>query len=112
MATYLMSTTVVPANAFGAWRMDPIALEQLQVLLHSEGPTSGYISAVGHESTAAIMTELLGLPVAANRITVEPVKGDIFYCFKLDRRPPEGAILDRAQLEELGYSWARMHYIG
>jgi hypothetical protein len=112
MATYLMSTTVIPASAFGAWRMDPIALEDLQVLLHSENAGAGYTSAVGHESTAQIMAELLGLPVAANRITVEPKKGDVFYCFKLDRRPPEGAILDRSQLEKLGYSWARMHYIG
>lgn len=91
--------------------MDSVDLEQVQLAVYPEGGT-GYTSAVGHDATAQIMTELLGQPVAANRITVEPVPGDVFYCFKLDRRPPEGAILDRAQLEELGFSWAVMRYIG
>jgi hypothetical protein len=111
MTVYLMSTTVIPSGAWGRWEMDSVDLTQVQLALYPENG-DGYVSAVGHESTAQIMTELTGQPVAANRITVQPVPGDVFYCFKLDKRPPEGAILDRAQLEELGYSWARMKYVG
>ncbi len=111
MTVYLMSTTVIPASAYGVWLMEPVTLAAVQLEMHPEGG-KGYISAVGHDSTAQIMSELTGQPVTANRITVEPKSGDIFLCFKLDRRPPEGVILDRAQLEELGYSWARMTYVG
>jgi hypothetical protein len=57
------------------------------------------------------MTELLGQDVEANRLNVQPIVGDEFLCFKLKQRPPEGAILDRAQLEELGYEWVSMRYI-
>jgi hypothetical protein len=73
------------------------------------GPTA--TSAVGHAATAEAMTTLLGLEIQANRITVRPRKGDTFLCFKLKQRPPEGAILDLAQLEALGFEWVFMEYI-
>jgi hypothetical protein len=57
------------------------------------------------------MTELLGHRVEANRLNVSPTVGDEFLCFKLKQRPPEGAVLDRAQLEALGYEWVVMRYI-
>jgi hypothetical protein len=44
-------------------------------------------------------------PIAANRITVKPQVGDTFFCFSLKQRPPEGAVLSRAQLEAIGYQW-------
>ena len=115
---YLMSTTIIPAEAAGIWRVTSLSLEEARQLVHDEfdglpgaGPT--YVSAVGHASTAEAMAELLApAPVPMNRITVSPIPGDQFLCFKLKQRPPEGAILDRAQLEELGYGWALMEYLG
>jgi hypothetical protein len=103
---YLMSTTVVPAESAGTWEITPVTLGAAQELVRLHE----YTSAVGHASTAEAMAELLGQPVTMNRITVQPQQGDYFLCFKLLRRPPEGAILDRAQLEELGYGWAVMAY--
>ena len=103
---YLMSTTIIPAEATGIWRVSALTLGEAQQLAAGE-----FTSAVGHTSTAEAMTELLGQPVKMNRLTVQPVPGDRFLCFKLSRRPPEGAILDRAQLEELGYGWALMEYL-
>lgn len=103
---YLMSTTVIPADAPGVWEMTPVTLRAAQDLVSRHQ----FTSAVGHDSTAEAMTELLQQPVEANRLTVRPEEGDYFLCFKLHRRPPEGAILDRAQLEELGYGWCVMHY--
>lgn len=103
---YLMSTTIIPATAAGVWEISPITLGAAQELVRLHE----YISAVGHQSTAQFMTELLGQPVAMNRLTVRPQQGDYLLCFKLDRRPPEGAILERAQLLELGFSWAVMAY--
>lgn len=114
---YLMSTTVIPAEAEGIWRITSLGLEDAVQLVHDEmncvpGGGPAYTSAVGHESTAEAMAELLApAPVAANRITVRPRPGDQFLCFRLNRRPPEGAILNRAQLEELGYGWALMEYL-
>jgi len=108
---YLMSTTIVPAGAEGLWRVKAVSLEEAR-LIHESGVWHGdCISAIGHESTAEVMSELLASPIEANRLNVTPSVGDQFLCFKLKQRPPEGAILDRAQLEELGYEWVSMRYI-
>lgn len=103
---YLMSTTIIPAEAAGVWEVTPVTLGAAQELVRLHE----YTSAVGHASTAEAMAELLQQPVAMNRITVHPQQGDYFLCFKLLRRPPEGAILGRAQLEELGFGWVVMSY--
>lgn len=69
-----------------------------------------WISAVGHQSTAEVISEVLGTEVPMNRLTVEPQEGDTFLCFKLNSRPPEGAILDKEMLEQIGYSFCTMDY--
>lgn len=120
MTIYLMSTTVIPRGALGVWTVESVAYYDVldHILLYGSTPqqdrlADNVVSAVGHESTAQVMSEVLdGLPIPMNRITVEPVDGDIFYCFALDRRPPEGVILNREELEEIGYSWVRLTYHG
>jgi hypothetical protein len=104
---YLMSTTVIPHGADGAWMMNTVTAKHACVLAAGE-----HISAVGHESSAAAMSAALGIPVAANRLTVQPVPGDQFLCMRLHGRPPEGVVLDREQLEQIGYSWALLEYCG
>ena len=105
---YLMSTTVIPAGAHGVWTVYPTSVDNIQNHLdHAQ-----WLSAVGHESTAQVMSTCLDREVEANRITVCPQPGDVFYCFKLDSRPPEGAILDLQTLESLGFSWVSMTYHG
>ena len=108
MTLYLMSTTVVPSGATGIWRMSALSTEVAGRIARCHADT--LVSAVGHASTAEAMTELLGLKVEASRISVAPRPGDEFLCFKLLRRPDEGAILTRAQLDELGYEFCLMEY--
>ena len=113
MTLYIMSTTVIPSGAWGRWEMDSIDLGQAAQMVWPEGPGyTGWVSAVGHESTAQVLSDLLGVSIPANRITVEPVPGDRFLCFRLLRRPAEGAILDRSTLESIGFEFALMRYIG
>ena len=113
MTTYIMSTTIIPGGAWGRWEMDSIDLAQASLLVFPEGAGyKGWTSAVGHESTAEVLSDLLGVKIPQNRITVAPVPGDRFICFRLMSRPPEGAILDRPTLEDIGYEFALMRYIG
>lgn len=72
--------------------------------------SKNFVSAVGHESTAAIMSELLGVQVPVNRVQVAPVPGDKLLCFKLKKRAPEGVILSKSEINELGYEWVLMAY--
>ena len=108
---YLMSTTIIPSGAEGLWRVKGVSLDKARLLFDAADWHNELISAVGHASTAEVMSELLGDKVEANRLNVCPQVGDEFLCFKLKKRPPEGAILNRAQLEELGYEWVLMRYI-
>jgi len=43
--------------------VEPISTEQAKRLL-----ADGFISAIGHESTAAFLSQLLGIPVPFNRV--------------------------------------------
>ena len=106
MTMYLCSTTVIPAGAYGTWDVGPLRLEQARLLAGA----MDFVSAVGHQSTAEVMSSLLEVEVPVNRLNVQPVDGDSFLCFKLNSRPPEGAILDRETLESLGYGFVIMVY--
>jgi len=59
------------------------------------------ISAIGHESSAKIMSELLGREVPARRIQVTLEDGDEALVLQLMIRPPEGKVLSYEELQQL-----------
>ena len=65
----------------------------------------GFVSAIGHESTAAYLSELLGLPVPVNRVAVQLGRGDVAVVFQLLSRLPEGKILTKEELAEIRYQF-------
>jgi hypothetical protein len=107
MALYLMSTTVIPSGSDGTWEFRSVSNEEARKFFVSAEEA---ISAIGHASTAEAISSALGAEVKMNRITVNPEVGDYFLCFRLNSRPPEGAILDLETLKEIGFGWAIMHY--
>jgi hypothetical protein len=68
----------------------------------------GFISAIGHEATAQIMSDLLEVDIKMNRIQFEQQVGQLAIAFKLNERPPEGEILNREEVEQVGYSFKIM----
>ena len=69
----------------------------------------GYISAVGHEATAQILTELLGVEIPMNRIEFKQQDNQMALVFKLNGRIPEGQILSREEIEKIGYSFKTLY---
>jgi len=67
------------------------------------GRRPSIVSAVGHESTAAIAATVLGIDVPVSRAAIAMSDGDIAVCLKLRGRPPEGAILTKKEVEAIGY---------
>lgn len=61
-------------------------------------------SAVGHEATAALLSDLLGRHIPLNRQLFAHRPHQRALVFKLDGRPPEGVVLDRDAMESLGYT--------
>ena len=107
---YLMNSTVVPHGADGTWQMATVSADRAAVIAAEAAIRGQLVSAVGHQSSADAMTAVLDIPVQMNRITVHPEPGDQFLCLRLLSRAPEGVILDREQLEAIGYSWALLSY--
>ena len=112
MTLYLLNTTVIPCGSDGIWEVATLPLASAKSLLARTSPATTYTSAVGHESTAAIMSELLGVQVPVNRIQVAPALNDKLLCFSLKQRAPEGVILSVPEIGELGYEWVLMTYHG
>lgn len=104
---YVTSSSFVPQNYEGLIYVENISLEEARDMLN----TPRWVSSVGHESTARIMTTLLNQEIEQNRIMIEAQSGDSFLIFSLNGRPPEGEVLDREGIEEIGYSFRHMQFL-
>ncbi|WP_051280391.1 YddF family protein [Anaerovorax odorimutans] len=94
----LFNGTVATTN--GLYRIKDIDSETAKKYIKK----NGFISAIGHKATAEIMSELLEDNILMNRIEFFQQIGQIAIVFKLNERPPEGEILDRKEIERIGYS--------
>jgi hypothetical protein len=95
----LLNCAIITAD--GEYRQRPVSLEWVRETVAN----NEIISAIGHDSTAQIMTELLGVEVPVNRIQFEQQAGQDAIVFKLNGRAPEGKILTQEEIETIGYSF-------
>lgn len=102
MKVALFNGTVATTN--GVYRISDISVEDVKDLIMK----NGFISAIGHQSTADIISDLLNIKVSMNRIQFRQQVGQKAVAFKLNERPPEGVILSRDEIEEIGYSFKLM----
>lgn len=100
MKLALLNTSILTAD--GTFDLRTITLEEAKDLVNE---ATGLDSAIGHESTAQIMTELLGISVPVNRQMFVQQPGQQALVFKLNGRPPEGTILSREDIERIGYKF-------
>ena len=95
----ILNTTILTAS--GEYRLRDASLEEIKALIDGEE----ILSAVGHEGTGQILTDLLGVDVPVNRIQFEQGIGQVAVCFKLKGRPEEGKILSLKEIEDIGYDF-------
>lgn len=103
MALFLFNTNIIPGEAV-------VRVREITPSEAAKLAANGFVSAIGHESTAAAFGEIIGQDVPVNRIQAAPVDGDTAVSLKLNGRLPEGQILDRAQLDEIGYTLYRIDF--
>ena len=98
---FIMNTTIIIND--GTYKMETISLDEAKKLIY-ENPN--FISAIGHDSTASIISSVLGVEVPMNRINASfDTPGEKALCFKLNSRPKEGVILSYEDLVEIGFTW-------
>ena len=98
----VLNTTI--ATTDGTFKVKTIDLNTAKALVTS----NSLDSAVGHQSTADVMTTLLGVNVPMNRQEFAQKIGQQALVFKLNQRPQEGHIMSAAEIEEVGYSFKLM----
>lgn len=60
-------------------------------------------SFIGHQSTAELLSKELGRDVPFRRAELTQCPGQIALVFHLNKRPPEGSVLNEHQVREIGY---------
>ena len=60
----------------------------------------GFTSAVGHEGTAALLSQLLDIEVPINRVTITMAAGDAAVVLRVKQRLPEGVVLSAEQMRD------------
>lgn len=97
----ILNTSIL--TNYGEYKYSPITLEEARDMVYD-----GFISAIGHQSTANIISQLLGIDCAVNRIAYAQEPGETALIFKLNSRAPEGKILTISEIEKIGYSWGKL----
>jgi hypothetical protein len=108
MQLALLNTSIL--TAYGSFTYAPVSLADAQLIAFNAnepmiGPDDGILSAIGHQSTADILTDLLEMPVSMNRIQFTQEVNQSALVFKLKGRAPEGVILSREEIEAIGYEF-------
>jgi len=67
--------------------------------------SSQFVSAIGHEATAKIVTSRIGVSVQVNRISIQLKPSDILVVFQLLTRLPEGKILTEDEMKQVQAKW-------
>jgi hypothetical protein len=64
-----------------------------------------FVTAIGHEGTAIVASEMLGREIKADRIFVDLQPGDEALVLKLNGRLPEGKVLSAEELRDFPKEW-------
>lgn len=95
---YILSALVMPCtDDYFVIECQKITLDEAIAWVHK----GEFISAVGHESTAQMLSKLLKADIKPNRIFVNMQKGDEALAIQFLERIQEGKVLDLVELLKL-----------
>lgn len=102
---YILNTSIL--TNFGSFNYEPVQLDTAKEMIYQRG----FVSAIGHQSTADILTSLLEQDIQMNRIEYKQERGDTALVFKLKGRPQEGKVLSIEEIQEIGYEFGLLRMI-
>ncbi|MGB6301151.1 MAG: DUF1874 domain-containing protein [Rivularia sp. (in: cyanobacteria)] len=99
MKVALLNTSIITND--GDYSLRSISLKEAKEMVQ----IAELDSAIGHQSTADIMSTLLEVEVVVNRQMFSQQIEQKALVFKLNGRPEEGKILSKDEIEDIGYTW-------
>jgi len=100
---YILNTAIIPVD----WNQHNIITVHLRRVSLPEAQelvrAGQFISAVGHEATAQVLSRLLEVHIPFNRAAIFMQPGDEGLHFVLRTRLPEGKVLTEEELRGLDY---------
>jgi hypothetical protein len=100
----LLNTSIL--TGYGTFSYRRLSLEEARRLVREFQQEGKQIqSAIGHQSTAELLSRLLEFPVEVNRMEFKQTSDDAALIFKLRERTTEGKILSLEEIEAMGYEF-------
>lgn len=103
----LLNTSIL--TTAGEYSLTDITLDEARAIVKKHRDNLN--SAIGHASTADIMTALLSVKIPINRQMFIQEVGQRALVFKLNGRPEEGKILTVEDIEQIGYKFQLLYRI-
>lgn len=95
----LLNTSIL--TTYGTYSYQEITLSEAKKIVK----TNEVISAIGHSATADILSNLLKIKIEGNRVEYQQDVGEVALIFKLKSRINEGKVLNKTEIEEIGYDF-------
>ena len=105
--TNAFSLSMIPIKDEETIRIKQITLEDVKKLLS----TSEWRSAIGHESTAHFLTQILEINVPFERVAIKLNRNDKVIVFQLLSRLPEGKVLSPEELKTIHYKFFLVEFV-
>jgi hypothetical protein len=107
----LLNTTIVAPDDWSDDPENPVVIEAVRISQREAAAVvraHGFVSHIGHDSTAAIASTILRAQVPMDRTPFAMQIGDRAICIKLRGRAPEGTVLTADEVEAIGYDLIQM----
>lgn len=98
-------------TAYGKFRFELISTDDAKKLIQ-EFKDKEVLSAIGHGATAEVMSETLDHKIKRNRLSITQTLDDTALVFRLKERAEEGKILEREDIEKIGFEFGILTKIG
>lgn len=103
MKLALLNTSIV--TAVGEYVLKDISIAEARYIFEDAVQNGGIDSAIGHKSTADILSVILKHEIPVNRQVFSQEPGQVAIVFKLNGRPEEGKVLTKEEIEKIGYKF-------